>query len=309
MEPHLNEREPSDHHNDNAEGNEANRNTSNREDEREKVDDQVESGPAPSQCVGIGRRLGRRLEAQYLAFWEISLSSHPHSLGESGGTSGGGSSTSLVGGLIFPDYTAMSHVIWRDRVWFDPWPAPTPAAIQHIQDLVGARLPSSYLEYLSVAHGARLDYAVRLSPGGAHEDEAIFSDWYVAGEPDDASAGTLFDELSSFESAWFREHLPDRFLPIARTGAEDDTLLFDLTDRGHGTVLAWMSGLPAWTGRRPENVIHSVAATFEDLISKLYISDELFELSWPPGPSATADGIADLEAWLDHGRPGWRGER
>jgi hypothetical protein len=46
------------------------------------------------------------------------------------------------------------------------------------------------------------------------------------------------------EDAYFRDELPERFVPMAVTGGEDDTLLIDLSNGGSGRLLAWVTGRP-----------------------------------------------------------------
>jgi hypothetical protein len=52
--------------------------------QREKIDDDVEADPVPSHCMGICRRLGRRLEPHYLAVGAILTLSHPAQPGRCG---------------------------------------------------------------------------------------------------------------------------------------------------------------------------------------------------------------------------------
>jgi hypothetical protein len=151
------------------------------------------------------------------------------------------------------------------------------------------------VEFLRVANGASSDYSVTLSPGSSVEAEAWFADWFRAGASTDDAYGTLLGELRGLESAWFREHLPGRFLPIARTGGEDDTLLLDLTEREYGTVLAWIIGLPPAWGAQTADVLHVAAPTFEEFVAKLYISEDILKIGWPPRPEP------DRQRWLELG--------
>jgi hypothetical protein len=159
-------------------------------------------------------------------------------------------------------------------VWLEPAEPASDAAIAAIERAVGVALPTDYVQLLRAVNGAKLPYKLRLSGAG---DEAVFEEWFRAGEPGDDSAGTVLNGVQLLEEAYFRGRLPERFVPIARTGGEDDTLLIDLSPESYGTVRAWISGTsPSW-GLTMEDTLHEVAPNLAAFFQLLELDEELAE--------------------------------
>ena len=48
----------------------------------------------------------------------------------------------------------------------------------------------------------------------------------------------------------------------------------DLTPEGQGRVVAFVTGLPEWAGKRQESQFIQVASSFSEYIDKLYVDEE-----------------------------------
>lgn len=100
-----------------------------------------------------------------------------------------------------------------------------------------------------------------------------------------------------------KEGFPDKgVLPIATDGG-GSTLYIDLRD-GYKMV-AFVEGMPGWTGLRQENSIVVVAESFYDYLSKLTLSDETIEYHINNFEVNESSVLATLE-WFDSVRKDWR---
>lgn len=138
---------------------------------------------------------------------------------------------------------------------------PEPAEIGKVEALLGAKLPTDFLDFLQVANGGFHEYCVRVPP----ENEVIsFGDIYLAG-PDsrgEYGIGTLVGEIGAAKS-WAQT--PDAVLPFARDGAGSEVLL-DLTQDGKGKVVAYIHGLPEWAAPIQEDRFIELAPSFAEYI-------------------------------------------
>jgi SMI1/KNR4 family protein SUKH-1 len=201
---------------------------------------------------------------------------------------------------------------YRGRIIFGPFAPMDPKEIGALEGELGQPIPSAYRSFLEVANGGALAYSARVPPGPVGEPIS-FCDLYRLGrdEHGEYGWGTLLGEYRQLPHSWLAEHLPvATLLPIARTGGEDDTLFLDLTPDRCGQVVGFVSGLPAWTGRRPRNLWSVLAEDFDAYLDGLFIDLDDAEDEWSDAAGLDpADPWRRVtEQWLDLGLPGWRSE-
>jgi SMI1 / KNR4 family (SUKH-1) len=199
---------------------------------------------------------------------------------------------------------------YRGRIIFGPFAPVHPEEIGALEADLGQPIPPAYRSFLEVANGGALEYSVRVPPGPGGEPIS-FCDLYRLGrdEHSEYGWGTLVGEYRQLPHSWLAEHLPvATLLPIARTGGEDDTLFLDLAPDRYGQVVGFVSGLPAWTGRRPHDMAGVLAEDFGAYLDGLFIDPQVAENVWsdhahqdPADPRRRV-----VEQWLDDGLAGWR---
>jgi len=148
---------------------------------------------------------------------------------------------------------------------------PKKSELKAIEDLLGTELPEDFLD-------------------------SIFST-----EPGDFCDETFIGEIKS-EREYAK--IPNKILPFARDGGGSIVYL-DLTDEGNGRVVAFVQGLPEWTGLRTESEFIQLAASFEEYIRKLRIDRNLLIDQIQNDVSQISHIDATLE-WLEIGMPDWR---
>lgn len=198
--------------------------------------------------------------------------------------------------------TTYKHVVIEDCKG-----RPDAQEVEAIEQELGASLPSSFRQFLDVANGGRLEYSVRVPPTPDGE-ELLFGQLFLAGKDRNGEYGdgTMIGELRSH-----RRFLGIRkgVLPFSRDGG-DSTVYLDLTEQGQGQVVAFVFGLPAWTGLRQENALVEVAPSFDDYISLLYLDDDFVEEAFGLLEKAIEDGNEDRVRanyeFLDLAIPDWR---
>lgn len=190
---------------------------------------------------------------------------------------------------------------YRDLVVSGPFRAVEPAEVGALERELGRPLPAAYRAFLEVANGGQLDYAIRV-PNEPDGEVTCYSDLYALGCGDDGKYGygTLLGEYRAARDWWLASEVNlEGWLPIARTGGDDDTLFLDLRPGTYGRVIAHLSGIP-WPGYNHDNQLATVADSFDAYLQSLFIESEY-------AADVLAD-IADLrsddperlavEAWL-----------
>jgi hypothetical protein len=127
-------------------------------------------------------------------------------------------------------------------------PAPTDTQLAAIENLLGARLPASFRDFLRVANGGYLEYVVDVRMGSGKTEPLCFCGLFSADE------GTFCDGTFVGEIRSAREYvkIPQGVLPFARDGG-GSVVYLDLSLEGNGRVVAFVTGLPEWTGLRTES--------------------------------------------------------
>ncbi|MGI4789400.1 MAG: SMI1/KNR4 family protein [Janthinobacterium lividum] len=178
-------------------------------------------------------------------------------------------------------YTTFRHLVIEDaRVPVDV------DEIAAIEAELGAVLPSSFLDFLNAASGGTVEYSVRIPPT-SEGDEMMFCDIFHAGRDrqGEHGDGTLVGEIRGHRRFL---GLPPGVLPFARDGG-DSTVYLDLTKEGAGRVIAWVHGMPAWTGHRLDDGWVTVASNFDEYVSLLQLDE--------------ADAVSLLEEALKRNNP------
>ena len=188
-------------------------------------------------------------------------------------------------------------MIYRNLIIETDKPLPTSENIKQLEATLGVPLPDDYKNFLSHCNGGYMDYEINVQfPNGSSEFIG-YCGFYSLGEGEwETNPFELHQAraLSAIPSAGV--------LPIARDGG-GSILYLDLRD--DYKVVAFVHGLPAWTGLRQEDSLIEVASSFDEYLSKLVISDisaqdhiENFEV--------TPDTVASTIQWLDSGNKDWR---
>jgi hypothetical protein len=199
--------------------------------------------------------------------------------------------------------------VYRDRIIFGPFTDPDPDDLAELESVVGVRLPTPYREFLQVANGGRLDYAVRL-PAEAGGEILTFWELYRlgAGEPGMKGFGTLLGEYGTRNELWISEFTSlQHMLPIA-DDSSSNLLCLDLDPKTRGRVVAFIYGLPAWTGLTQHDVGAVVGDSFNAYLDGLFIDEDSARYEWETAqhPSVSAQRRDAVRRWLDQGLPDWR---
>ncbi|WP_308200095.1 SMI1/KNR4 family protein [Kibdelosporangium philippinense] len=161
-----------------------------------------------------------------------------------------------------------------------------PAELNALETEIGHPLPSEYRAFIQEANGGTMAYDVLVPPD---KGEIIgFTELFHIGrnEQGEYGYGTLIGEYRRRNSLWLSEHVSmERLLPIARDGGNDILFL----DLDAANVVAFVHGLPEWTGRTQQNILAIVGDTFDAYLDSLFISDETTELNWEDAQDAGPD--------------------
>jgi hypothetical protein len=179
-------------------------------------------------------------------------------------------------------------------------PAPTPVQLSSIERLLGAQLPTSFREFLQVANGGYIEYMIDVPFGDGKSEPLCFCSIFCADE------GNFLDEtfVGEINSARQYQKVPTGILPIARDGG-GSMLYLDLSPEGKGRVVAFVEGLPEWTGLRTQSAFIELASSFDEYVDKLRIDREML-IDQLRQDVKTQGHVDATEEWLDIGMPKWR---
>lgn len=113
--------------------------------------------------------------------------------------------------------------------------------------------------------------------------------------------GTFVGEI---RAARQYQEAPPGILPFARNGGGSMVYL-DLTEEGKGRVVAFVEGLPEWTGLRTQSAFIELASSFDEYVDKLRIDREMV-IDQLQQDAKTIAHVDATEEWLDIGMPLWR---
>lgn len=144
--------------------------------------------------------------------------------------------------------------------------APAPEDIATIEALLGRPLPQDFLDFLSVANGAHVDYCVRVPPDGKI---VSFYDIFLAGKNEPGEHYSTF--IHEIEIGRESREIPKEFLPFASDGSHAMAYL-DLTPEGNGRVVVSLEDY-VWTGGQDDGYI-VLAPSFAEYIEMLFTCEE-----------------------------------
>ena len=179
-------------------------------------------------------------------------------------------------------------------------PAPTKEQLAAIEQLLGAKLPASFCEFLQVANGGYLEYVLDVSFSDGKSEPLSFCGIFSADN------GDFCDEtfVGEIRSGRKYQKIPPGVLPFARDGGGSIAYL-DLTSEGEGRVVAFVEGLPEWAGLRTKSEYLELASSFDDYVKKLRIDRGAVLDHLRHGAKSTAH-VDATEEWLNIGMPSWR---
>jgi hypothetical protein len=198
----------------------------------------------------------------------------------------------------------MAFTRFRNLAVYDPQPPPTDAEIEAIENALTARLPEDFKHFLAVANGGHIEYEVEVEHSEGKEQMLFCELFNTHRFPSNSSPwGTFLGELAVARENF---ELPPEVLPVARDGG-GSLLFLDLTQEGAGRIVAFVHGLPAWTGRRQTDAFVEVAPSFVEYVDKLFISEEWArELLRDASTPGNEIRLAEVRELLDIGMPEWR---
>lgn len=187
---------------------------------------------------------------------------------------------------------------YRSLIIDDEKPPATAADISALEECLGAELPADYTAFLRTTNGGHLDYEVPVAFTDGHTERMGFCSFHEVRE-----GGSWETNPFELEQAREAEGYPSRgVLPIACDGG-GSSLFLDL--RAGCSVVAFVHGLPAWTGLRQSDTLVTIADSFNDYLSKLFISDEYVAEFIEEFDKEYGDPAFGVE-WLDTGNSTWR---
>ena len=194
----------------------------------------------------------------------------------------------------------MAHTRYRHLAIKRAKSPPTGTHLAAIETLLDAHLPVSFRDFLRVANGGYLEYVIDVPTGTGKTEPLCFCSLFSADEGTFCD-GTLVGEIRSA-----REYLkiPQGVLPFARDGGASVVYL-DLSPKGNGRVVAFVTGLPEWAGSRTESAFIELASSFDEYVAKLRIDRDVVIDQLLDDPTDMSD-VDAIEEWLDIGMPRWR---
>lgn len=159
---------------------------------------------------------------------------------------------------------------YRNLLFDDTNPPASDADISAVECELGVSLPDDYKAFLTSCNGGYLDYDILIRFDKGRSEYLSFSSLYKVAPDDDW-------ECNPFElkQARRQQGYPDTgVIPIARDGGSS-VLYLDL--REGCRVIAFIHGLPEWTGLRQDDAWVVVAGSFEEYLDQLTISDETID--------------------------------
>ncbi len=134
-------------------------------------------------------------------------------------------------------------------------PPPTPEQIAFVENLVGAKLPSSYVALLMFSNGGCPEVCIFYDrTEGSHKEWSIDHFFHITSDLDSTGNVVLY-----YRHRW--PGAPREILPIADNGF-GDLICLDLTEPGRDRVIVWVHD-------DPDLPIVEVADSFEEFIDSL----------------------------------------
>jgi hypothetical protein len=192
----------------------------------------------------------------------------------------------------------LHDMLYRNRIIEDTRPAPSAELVAALEGLLGCRLPDDYRQFLEVCNGGYAVYEINAPLGDGSSEPLSFC--YLNSLTSPGTWRTLPFELTQARQE--PEFPALKVVPIASSGG-GSRLFLDL--RADCRVVAFIEGLPAWTGRHQQDELVTVAGSFNDYLDALFISDDAIIDAITDFDRAT-DDPERLVKWFDTGDQNWR---
>ncbi len=143
------------------------------------------------------------------------------------------------------------------EIWHigEPMPPPTSEQIAFVENLVGTKLPESYVMFLSFSNGGRPEARIFYDrTPGSYEEWEVDRFFHLSSDTDSTES-----VIWNYQHWWF--DAPKEILPIAEDGS-GNLICLDLTEQGGGRVIVWVHD-------DPDLPIVEVADSFEEFIDSL----------------------------------------
>jgi cell wall assembly regulator SMI1 len=177
-------------------------------------------------------------------------------------------------------------------------PALSDDELRVVEAKLGSELPDSFREFLRTASGGHIAYVVDVPTQHGGTEPIMFGSVFSARDEDPESI------LKELDAAREVTRVPPGVLPFARDGGGSIVYL-DLSPHGQGRVVAFVDGLPAWTGRERASGFVEIATSFDEYVSKLHIDrDDVLDVL--QNDVSEQSHVDATEEWLDIGMPRWR---
>ncbi|HLY75996.1 MAG TPA: SMI1/KNR4 family protein [Planctomycetota bacterium] len=174
---------------------------------------------------------------------------------------------------------------------------PSSEDIRRVEMELGCSLPADYRAMIDACNGASLNYFTTVELAFGRRETMGYCSFHAVSP---GEWGTLPFELAQIRR--WPGFPAQKVLPIARDGG-GSVLFLDL--REGCRVLAFVDGLPAWTGREGNESLVPVAKSLDEYLAGMVIPDEIakdhletFDVT-PESVRATAE-------WLDSRCVDWR---
>ena len=182
---------------------------------------------------------------------------------------------------------------------------PTEDEIRAIEWKLETKLPYDFLDFLDVANGGDIEGYYIQVPLSPNPENIGFSHVYST---HGSNYGTFLAEyefrtgLDPDNPFW----IPDKVLPIAE-GAGSTYLYIDLRDETRSPVVAFVYGLPEWTGLHQQDTVIQVAESFCEYLTALkfdatYYKNHLAKLI----ANGETQSISATIDYLELALPNWR---
>jgi hypothetical protein len=183
---------------------------------------------------------------------------------------------------------------------------PDPKELVAIECALACPLPTDFVEFLEVANGGSIDGYSISAPVSPQTDSLAFPGIYFVGKDRKGSYGygTFVGEIHAERRT---RSIPPRVLPFARSGG-GSVVFQDLASKERpGRVVAYVHGLPGWTGRARTDQFVELAPTFAEYVARLRVDEKRARKALEQARArGDRDQIAANEEFLDIGLPGWR---
>jgi hypothetical protein len=170
--------------------------------------------------------------------------------------------------------------------------------IMLIEQALDRQLPQSFKDFLAVANGGYLDYVIDIVLDGASEAFS-FPAIYSTNPPSPRAF------LAEIERERTIRNIPSSVLPFASDG--ESVVYLDLTIPGADSVLAWIAGMPGWTGLSAQEGFVRLADSFDAYVDLLKVDQHVIaDLLQKAIRSNNVDHLQELRQYLAIGLPNWR---